>query len=60
MSKKNKRKLNTQDPRLAGALPTANSAEFVPSLNPDLVDPSAYDTLDTYDFIPDLKDNKFS
>ncbi len=63
MSKKKKNKgyanKAASDPRLAGDLPTAGSAEFVPSIEQDLLDAAAYDTADTFDIIPDLHANKF-
>ncbi len=63
MSKKKKNRGNanpaTTDPRLAGNLPTASSAEFVPSVDQDLPEAGAYDSADTFDIIPDLHANKF-
>lgn len=59
--KKNKsRSLNRPDPRLAADVPTANSAEFVPNINPDILDTAAYDIGETYDFIPEIRGEKFS
>ena len=51
---------NRTDPRLAAAHPTANSAEFVPTVFPDLPDAAAMDSSETFDFIPEIKGNKFS
>lgn len=59
-SKKKSKKLNNPDPRLAADFPTANSAEFVPTLNPNLLDIAAIDSTEVYDFIPEIKGNKFS
>jgi|GEM_PF-2808503 len=59
-NKRKAKKLNSPDPRLAADVPTANSAEFVPSLNPDLLDTAPYDSSEVFDFIPEIKGNKFS
>lgn len=59
-SKKKEKKLNAPDPRLAADVPTAISPEFVPALNPDITDTTAYDSAEVFDFIPEIKGNKFS
>ncbi|MBQ7638709.1 MAG: hypothetical protein IJS90_07405 [Clostridia bacterium] len=58
-AKKEKRP-NSHDPRLAADVPTANSAEFVPSLYPDQTDTAPFDSSEIFDFIPEIKGNKFS
>ena len=58
-NKKKKNSVNT-DPRLAGNSPTANSAEFVPTPVPDIPEMPTYNAADNFDFIPDLKTDRFS
>ena len=61
MSKNKKKKnMNRSDPRLAGDNPTANSPEFVPNPIPDMPEMPTDNALDNFDFIPDMKNNKFS
>ncbi len=60
MSKKKKQSKKGSDPRLAGDMPTAVSAEFTPAIEPDLPAAGPYNASENFDFIPDLKDNKFS
>ena len=57
--KTNKIKLHT-DSRLAAAHPTANSAEFVPLPGNDTVEFASENSLDIFDFIPEIKDDKFN
>ena len=47
------------DARLAAKYPTANSAEFVPLDEPDFEDFEPENSLDNFDFIPEIKGDKF-
>lgn len=58
--KKNKKRIpNNPDERLAGGLFNANSAEFVPSIETGKLGTASGNIDDYYDFIPDLKGNRF-
>ena len=63
MRRKKKQKQNvapgSTDPRLAAGHPTANSAEFVPLSDPDFEDFDPENSLDYFDFIPEIKGDKF-
>ena len=59
MSKKKKKAADrAADPRLAAPYPTANSPEFVPLTGENAAGPASADSRDTYDFIPELKDER--
>ena len=61
--KKNKKKTPVPvqpDPRLAADPPSAVSAEFVPTADPGSPVVGAPDAEDVFDFIPELRGNKFS
>lgn len=62
MSKKAKKKHapGYADPIPTGDMPAATSAEFVPAAMPDVKDAAGAGAENTFDFIPDLKGNKFS
>ena len=48
------------DTRLAAAHPTANSAEFVPLSEKADAEFASENSLDIFDFIPEIKDDKFN
>lgn len=52
--------LNRTDVRLAARYPTANSAEFIPLAEPDFKEFEPENSLEVYDFIPELKGDKFN
>jgi hypothetical protein len=59
-NKKKKTNKNASDPRLAAGFPTANSPEFVPMFDPDLIEPGMNGIEEPFDIIPDIKGDRFS
>ena len=59
-NKKKKNSANRADPRLAADFPTANSPEFVPMFDPDLLEPGLNGIEEPFDIIPDVTGDRFS